>query len=159
MIDVETIVSRVYELALCSESRPPGPVVLLRHMIGSDRIKFVDDRTSVRGLPDRPFVRVRRGLHGEELCMTFGRAAAVVALAQHCPGETLCEERVEPLTAALLMPGTALRACVRTIGPRHEEIARIFVVPAAVAAARLRRLGVALASGQYMRPTLVKDAG
>lgn len=159
MHDVERIVSLVYEEASCSEVRPPGPVALLRQMVGADAIAFVDDRNRVTGLPHAPRVRIRRGLHGEALCMAFAHAAAVVAFAMHCPGETLCEERIAPLTAALVMPAPAFRAAVRMVGPRAEALGSIFVVPATVVRQRLVQLGIALRSGQYLRVVQMKTAG
>lgn len=159
MLDAEQIVSLVYGQASCSELRPPGPVALLREMIGADAIAFVDGRGSVVGLPSRPRVRVRRGLHGVELCMTFARAAAVVAFARHCPGETMCEQRIIPLASALVMPRAAILGAARSLGPRAEAIARLFVVPDSVARERLVQLGIAPRSGQYLRVVRMQNAG
>lgn len=159
MLDVEQIVALVYEQSACSEVRPPGPVALLREMIGAKSITFVDGKGCIVGLPDHPKVRMRRGLHGEELCMAFAHAAAVVAFARHCPGQTLCEERIAPIASALVMPEPAVRTTVRAVGPRAEAVARIFVVPLPIARARLNRLGLAPKSGQYLRLASMKNAG
>lgn len=159
MRDIEQLVSLVYQEASCNEVRPPGPVTLVREMIGAQAISFVEGRGSVIGLPTAPRVRIRRGLHGVELCMAFGRAAAVVAFARHCPGETMCEERLAPLAAGLIMPGPAVRATVRAVGPREDAIARVFVVPSSIAKARLLWLGIGLKSGQYLRVVRMQNAG
>jgi hypothetical protein len=154
---LESIARGVYSQVFASESQPPGPVVILRRLIGSDRIRFVDGRSTISRDASGFRVAIERGLPPETTCFRFATAIAVVSLVD-CRPRPIDLHEVRRLALAIVMPRKALRRALAARGPRLDEIGRVFVISRELVSERLQSVGFALASGQY-RTIALRDAG
>lgn len=155
---LEFVVQCVYTRTFSSESEPPGPLTLLRRLIGTDRIRFVDGRSAITRDSSGFRVAIERGLTREQTCLRFGSAVATVAILDGGAGSAVPLE-VRRLATALIMPGEAIRRALTAVGPRVDRIAEIFVVSRVIAAERMQALGLSLASGQFRRPGMRYASG
>lgn len=155
MVDSEALARWVYARTSCSLASPPGPLFLLRSLIGDERITFrdgaeasVDDRSGMVSLP--------RGLSPQRFCLACALVDAhVAAWMLHW---SITKQEGHEVAIAVIMPREAVLAAVQSCGPNAEALASIFVIDARLASHRLRRLGLRLRSGQYARP-IARSAG
>jgi len=158
MREAESLARWVYTQTFSSEYAPPGPAVLLRRLIGSNRIKVLPvsratiqrDRAGFKAL-------IPCGLDPSRLCMALGSALAGIAAAAGTTEIKLDDDGERKTAAAIVMPRPALRAAVESLGVRVDQLSAAFVVPESVALERLRALGINLASGTYRLGTAEKN--
>jgi hypothetical protein len=155
---LEPIARWIYTKTLSNERDPPGPAILLRRLIGNDRIRFVDGRSTITRDARGFQVSIERGLEPETLCLRFGCATATIGLLNDAALRTAAGlHDVRMVALAVIMQRAALRRALNCVGPRADEIGRIFVVTRQVAAERMRSVGLALASGKFRR--VLSDVG
>lgn len=145
MSDTDLIAGAAYSMARVSLSAPPGPVTLLRRMIGANAIRFAGGVFYLEIEPPR--VVIPDCLTPAELCVASASAVARFA-AWRIGVEIPDPQAMTDAICAIVLPEPAVMLALDA-GFDAEEIAKAFVVPPEMVHRRVSWLGVFESTGEF----------